>query len=127
MSRKSYLFLFLIIIVVFTTHNFLNPLGKNSKPTQKQDYIFKTVNINKDNASSTFKAEGNGKFFIHTGEKNPSIGIFTFKNDGVYGFNFTIRESGKHGDIEFTVLKNNKVLKKEIATTNKTYVAGLKR
>lgn len=106
MSKKSFLFLLFIIIIIFTTHNYLNPPGKDFEYPQNQDYDLKTKNINKNNTSSVFKAEGNGKFFIHTGEKNPSVGIFTFNKEGIYIFTFSIRESGKYGDIEPIIHKS---------------------
>ena len=89
----------------------------NSSPVLAQyDYLYKTFNISPDNMSSTFYEEGNGVFFIHPGIKKPSGGMFTFKKRGNIILNFSIRKGSQIGDIEFTVKKNTKVIKKLIVT-----------
>ena len=82
----------------------------------QDDYLLKTFNISPDNTSSTLNDEGHGVFFIHPGVKKPSGGIFVFKKRGSVILNFSIRKGSQIGNIEFTVIKNGKVIKKLIVT-----------
>ncbi len=85
-------------------------------PLTKNGYLLKTYNISKENTSSVFRDEGNEVFFIHPGEKQPSIGFFFFKERVHIILNFSIRKGSKVGDIEFTIKKNGKEIKKFIVT-----------
>ena len=78
----------------------------------KSDYLFSTANVGTSNKFSAFNDEGEGVFFIQPGAKNPSGGMFIFNKRGMLVLNFSIRKNSHVGDIEFTVGKNEKVIKK---------------
>ena len=82
----------------------------------KSDYLFSTANVGTSNKFSAFNDEGEGVFFVHPGVKKPSGGMFTFNKRGMLVLNFSIRKNSHVGDIEFTVGKNGKVIKKIIVT-----------
>lgn len=125
MSKKSYIFLLIIISTIFTSYNYLNPLSNGAKNLHKDDYSLKTFNINKDNKWSKFKDAGKGIFFIHPGEKK-ARGVFIFKKDGNYLLDFSIRKGSTVGDLEFTIKKNNKEINKSIVTVTQTNKINIK-
>jgi glucan phosphoethanolaminetransferase (alkaline phosphatase superfamily) len=101
-------------------------MGGGFQHLNKKEYSLKTYDISKDNKWSTFRDDKNGNFFIHSGEKKPSRGIFTFKQDAEIIMNFTIRKSGKSGKIEFTTLHNKKYTSKNIVTLKKGAIVNFK-
>ena len=115
MNIKNLLTSLIAIIVIFLSYHYLQPMGKGSS-LEKSDYSLKTYNISKDNKWSTFRDDGKGVFFIHPGEKKPAEGTFTFKQSKNIILKFSIRKGSKVGDIEFTVKKNGKEIKKLIVT-----------
>ncbi len=115
MSIKNLLTSLIAIIVIFLSYHYLQPMNKGSS-LEKSDYSLKTYNISKDNKGATFRDDGKGVFFIHPGEKKPSRVTFTFHQSKDAILKFSIRKGSKNGDIEFTIKKNGKEIKKLIVT-----------
>jgi len=117
-TRALLLVSFLILFFLYSFPNVLN--CDSCLPLKKNDYTLETYNINKDNKWATFRDENNGIFFIHPGDKNATIGIFTFKKDLNLILTLSIRSGSKTGDINFNVKKNDLKLDKVIITPKKT-------
>ena len=82
MNSKNILIGLIIIIAIFFSYNYLRPMGDGLHKLNKIEYTLKTYEISKENKSSIFKDEKNGKFFIHPGCQDGPGAIFTFKKDG---------------------------------------------
>ncbi len=100
------LFLSILTLVLFSSADTTLSCG-DCVPLSKYDYTLKTYNINKDNKWATFRDENNGIFFIHSGKKDPSTGVFTFKQNLNLILTLSIRSGSKVGDINFRIKKNN--------------------
>lgn len=120
MLKRNYLLILVIIIAIFTSYNYLNPLGGDNVLLNTSEYRLDTFNDSKDNALSIFKEHSDGKFFIHPGKKKASSGILTFNKERKLIFYFSIDKGSKIGDIEFTVKKNGKKLNRSIVTSTQT-------
>ncbi|MEA3455385.1 MAG: phosphoethanolamine transferase, partial [Campylobacterota bacterium] len=120
MLKRNYLLILVIIIVIFTSYNYLSPLGNANVNLNQQDYSLKTYNISKENKWSAFDDLKNGRFFIHTGAKKAVKGVFVFKKSGQLVLDFSVRKPSTFGDIEFTVYKNDHKIDKSIVTAKQT-------
>jgi hypothetical protein len=104
------------ILSIFVSYYYLQPLNNEGQKLSKNQYTLKTYNINKDNKWATFRTEKNGRFFIHSGKVKAPKGVFTFKNDMEVILDYSIRKSGKVGEIEFKTILNKKEIAKNIVT-----------
>ncbi|GIU00851.1 hypothetical protein TSL6_13570 [Sulfurovum sp. TSL6] len=126
-TRTLLLISFLILFFLYSFPNLINCSG--CLPLKKNDYKLETYNIKKDNKWATFREEKNGTFFIHTGESDPSIGVYTFKKNLNLILTFSIRSGSKTGDIDFSIKKNNLKLNEIIITpkiTRQIFVSVIK-
>ncbi len=107
---KDFFIAFFFMLFVFVSFNYLSPIYQ-TKPVTKKDFTFKTKNITKTNQWAKFEYQGDGTFFVHPGQKRPTVGIFRFKESTGMLLDFWIKEGSKVGDINFTVIKNGRTLK----------------
>ena len=115
MNIKNFLTSLIAIVVIFLSYQYLQPMNKFLF-LEKSDFSLKTYNIDKNNKSSAFSYDGRGVFFIHPGDKKPSKGIFAFHKNKDVILKFSIRKGSKDGDIEFSIKKNGKNIKKLTVT-----------
>jgi len=117
MTKKSYLLIFVIVVAIFASYHYLNPMNSDYTPLDILDYHLETSNIERDNPLSAFQDVKNGQFYIHPGEKRESIGILSFYRGNKLKFYFSIDKGSKTGDIAFTVKKNGITLDRLIVTS----------
>ena len=111
----------LSFLVLFFLYSFPNVINCDScSSLKKNNYTLETYHINKDNKWATFRDENNGVFFIHPGNQNTTKGVFTFKKEANFILTFSIRSGSKHGNIQFTIEKNDQKIDTFIITTKKT-------
>lgn len=108
---KKILMGFLGIVVIFVSYLLLNPLDPYPSLASNA-YSYKSINVSPDNTSATFKDQGESTFFIHPGLKKPTGVLFAFDQSADLLLDFSILKGSKVGDIEFTVLKNGKEIRR---------------
>ncbi len=79
-------------------------------PAQDQYYTSDSKGVSKENKWSRVTPEGNGVFFMHPGEEEPTQLIIEAKKGGLFKVALSIRAGSKHGDILFTTYKNDNVV-----------------
>ena len=119
MSKRNYLSILAIILVIFGSYSYLSPLGNGYTDLKRHDYSLQTSDINNYNKYSTFRDDENGRFLIYTEEGKSPSGIFTFYTDRTLIFDFSISKDISEGAIEFIVKKNKKEIDKFVVTTKK--------
>jgi len=117
MSKRNYLLILSIILVIFGSYNYLSPLGNGYTNLDRHHYSLKTSDINNYNEYSSFRDDKNGKFLIYVEEDKSPSGIFTFNIDSTLILDFSISDDASVGDITFTVKQNKKEINKAIVTT----------
>lgn len=116
MSKRNYLLIITIILVIFGSYSYLSPLGNGYTNLDRHHYSLKTSDINNYNKYSAFRDDLNSKFLIYAEEAKTPSGIFTFYIDKTLILDFSISEDASVGDIEFIVKKNKKKINKAIVT-----------
>ncbi len=121
MKTKDIIIGFIIIVAIFLSYYFLNPISQDIL-LAKEKYILKTHNVGKENKWSSFNHKSDGTFFVHPGKDKASSAVFTFKNPNDLSLDFWIAKGSKNGNIEFNLTKNGIPIDSIVVTakTNKS-------
>jgi len=119
MTLKNRIYISAFILLIFLTYTIFNPTDGEIETLKASDFSLEKFNINKENKWSQLRDDRNGRFFIHPGERNPTKAVFTFKRDLEIHLEYSIRDSSKIGEIEFTTNLNNKEKSKNLVTPEK--------
>ena len=120
MSIKKYILLFGIIVGIFASYTYLNPLAPRSL-LKMNGYSLNVEGMNIKKHPPFFrplsKYDDVSSFFIHPSGPVPAKGTFTFNKHFLLEFEFSIQEGSPYGDIEFIVKKNGKKIDRSTVTT----------
>ena len=119
MSKRNYLLILAIILVIFGSYSYLSPLGDGYTNLKRHDYSLITSDINNYNKYSSFRDDKNGKFIIYAEEDKSPRGMFTFNLDKTLILDFSMSEDTSMGAIEFIVKKNEKEIDKSVLAIEK--------
>ena len=126
MSKRNYLSILAIFLVIFGSYSYLNPLGDGYTDLKRHDYSLITSDINNYNKYSSFRDDKKGQFVIYAEEDNSPSGMFTFHLDKTLILDFSISEDTSMGAIEFMVKQNEKEIDRSILTIEKSNQVILK-
>lgn len=110
--RSVALFAFLVLYAV------IEPLGNGFSAIADEKYRLTTEEVSADNKWSTFRDEGNGHFFIHTGERTRLTGAITVLQDSTVSMTFSLREGAENGEIEFSVQHQGEPMGRFVVTSS---------
>jgi glucan phosphoethanolaminetransferase (alkaline phosphatase superfamily) len=102
MSFKDNIIGLLIIVVVFTSHHFLQPMGDGFFALEKSAYSLKKHGV--ENKHAKFKAKNQGIFYVRAGVEDDVRGTLNFNQSGELALEFEIYDGGearlelKHND-----------------------------
>lgn len=99
----------LAAVLVFQSMGYMDLISKRVA-LDSADYTFAARNVGIFNRGAVLRDEGSGVFYIHTGEREAPTAILTFTRDLEVTLDFSIRNSGRPGEIQFTTLSNDGVV-----------------
>ena len=118
LSNKNIVAITVSILIIVSYYLFISYESKVNW-IQKYDYSIKLNNVGKNNAPAVFRNDGIGKFYIHPGAKQPTIGTFTVLDSMRLKFMFSLQKGAKAGNIKFTINKNGEFYETVIVKSGK--------